>query len=127
MASIPASQLVTVNPGVVGTGGSPLSLNSVFLTTSTLVPTNTVMPFYDSASVASFFGSGSTEAQLAAKYFLGFDNSNRASLCASILTTKIRALSIELSSVLANEEKADKITVNKITSFTTVFMMVLSR
>jgi len=56
MASIPASQLVTVNPGVVGTGGSPLSLNSVFLTTSTLVPTNTVMPFYDSASVASFFG-----------------------------------------------------------------------
>ena len=76
MASIPASQLVTVNPGVVGTGGSPLSLNSVFLTTSTLVPTNTVMPFYDSASVASFFGSGSTEAQLAAKYFLGFDNSN---------------------------------------------------
>ena len=76
MASIPASQLVAVNPGVVGTGGSPLSLNSVFLTTSTLVPTNTVMPFYDSASVASFFGSGSIEAQLAAKYFLGFDNSN---------------------------------------------------
>lgn len=73
---IPVSQLVTVNPGVVGTGGSPLSLNSVFLTSSTLVPIGAVMPFYLAADVASFFGVGSIEATLAATYFLGFDNSN---------------------------------------------------
>lgn len=73
---IPVSQLVTVNPGVVGTGGSPLSLNSVFLTLSPLVPIGAVMPFYLASDVANFFGAGSIEATLAATYFLGFDGSN---------------------------------------------------
>jgi hypothetical protein len=76
MASIPANQLVTVNAGVVGTGGSPLSLNSVFLTNSALVPIGAVMPFYLPSDVAGYFGTSSIEAQLANVYFLGFDNSN---------------------------------------------------
>jgi hypothetical protein len=75
-ASIPASQLVTVNPGVVGTGGSPLSLNSIFLTQNTSVPVGSVMPFTTALSVANWFGAASPESLLANVYFLGFDNSN---------------------------------------------------
>lgn len=32
MNSIPASDIVSILPGVVGTGGNPLSLNAVFIT-----------------------------------------------------------------------------------------------
>ena len=76
MASIPASQLVSVNPGVVGTGGSPLSLNSVFLTQDTSIPVGSVQPFPTALSVSNWFGATSPEALLANVYFLGFDNSN---------------------------------------------------
>lgn len=76
MASIPASQLVSVQPGVVGTGGSPLSLNTVLLTQDTSIPIGTVQPFPTALSVAQWFGATSPEATLANVYFLGFDNSN---------------------------------------------------
>lgn len=76
MPSIPASQLVSVQPGVVGTGGSPLSLNAVILTQDTSIPIGTVQPFPTALSVSNWFGAGSPEAQIANVYFLGFDNSN---------------------------------------------------
>jgi len=76
MASIPASQLVSVQPGVVGTGGSPLSLNSVFLTQNAAVPIGTVQPFPTALSVSNFFGATAPEALLANVYFNGFDGSN---------------------------------------------------
>ncbi|MEF3068041.1 DUF3383 domain-containing protein [Pandoraea apista] len=76
MNSIPASQLVSVNPGVVGTGGSPLSLNSVFLTQDASIPVGVVQPFPTAKSVEDWFGATSPEAALADVYFLGFDNSN---------------------------------------------------
>lgn len=74
--SIPASQLVSVIPGVVGTGGSPLSLNSVFLTRDLSIPIGTVQPFPTYASVAAWFGATAQEAILAGVYFNGFDGSN---------------------------------------------------
>ncbi len=76
MNSIPASQLVSVQPGVVGTGGSPLSLNSIFLTQDAAIPIGTVQPFPTADSVAKFFGATSPEALLSDVYFLGFDGSN---------------------------------------------------
>lgn len=76
MNSIPASQLVSVQPGVVGTGGSPLSLNSVFLTQDPSIPIGAVQPFPTALSVANWFGAAAPEALLANVYFLGFDNSN---------------------------------------------------
>jgi len=76
MASIPASQLVSVQPGVVGTGGSPLSLNSIFLTNDASIPIGTVQPFPTALSVANWFGATAPEALLAAVYFSGFDGSN---------------------------------------------------
>lgn len=74
--SIPASQLVSVQPGVVGTGGSPLSLNAVLLTNDTSIPIGTVQPFASALAVSNWFGASSTEATLANVYFSGFDNSN---------------------------------------------------
>jgi hypothetical protein len=68
---------VNVIPGVLGAGGNPLSLNSVFLTDSTAVPIGTVQPFSTLADVQAFFGASSTEATLAGIYFAGFENATR--------------------------------------------------
>lgn len=76
MASIPASQLVSIQPGVIGTGGNPLAINTVLLTQDTSIPIGSVQAFPTAASVAQWFGATSTEATLANIYFLGFDNSN---------------------------------------------------
>lgn len=75
--SIPASDIVAVNPGVVGTGGNPLALNGVILTKNVLVPTASVQPFASSDAVSAFFGPSSDEYALAQTYFLGFDNSTK--------------------------------------------------
>ncbi|WP_048996430.1 DUF3383 domain-containing protein [Burkholderia multivorans] len=75
--TIPASALVSVNPGVISAGGNALVLNGLILTTNTSVPVGTVQPFSSASAVASFFGATSTEAQLASWYFSGFDNSTQ--------------------------------------------------
>jgi hypothetical protein len=72
MTSIPASQIVNVIPGVLGTGGNPLSLNAVFLTPDTSIPIGTVKSFASYDDVAAWFGAGSNEAALAQVYFNGF-------------------------------------------------------
>lgn len=75
--TIPVSQLVTINPAVVSAGGNPLSLNTVMLAQSLLVPTSSLLEFSSADDVADYFGSSSTEASLADNYFLGFDNSTK--------------------------------------------------
>lgn len=74
MTSIPASQLVAVNPGVLGPGGNPLALNSVFFTADTSIPIGTVKSFATLADVQAWFGPSSDEAAMAAIYFNGFTN-----------------------------------------------------
>jgi hypothetical protein len=76
MNSIPASQLVNIIPGVLGAGGNPLTLNSVFLTSDNSIPIGTVKSFATLADVQNWFGPSSTEAALAAVYFSGFTNSH---------------------------------------------------
>lgn len=73
--SIPASQLVSVNPGVVAAGGSSLSLLGLILSYNTRVPIGTVLDFSSAAAVGAYFGLGSVEYAAAQKYFQGFDNS----------------------------------------------------
>lgn len=73
--TIPASDIVTVNPGVVGSGGNPLALNGVILSTNTLLPTAAVRSFASPDAVKAFFGAASAEYAIAQVYFLGFDNS----------------------------------------------------
>lgn len=74
-STIPASQIVSVNPGVVGAGGNPLVLNGVVISPNTLIPSNTVQPFGSVDGVSQFFGPGSAEEGAAEVYFLGNDNS----------------------------------------------------
>lgn len=78
--AIPASEIVSVVPGVIGAGGSALDLNGLFITNSSRVPLNgtnlpTVMNFATPADVEDFFGGGSVEADAADVYFAGFENS----------------------------------------------------
>lgn len=77
MNSIPASKFVNVIPGVLGTGGNPLSLNAVFGTASVRVPIGTVQAFGGLQDVENFFGPNSAEAALAAVYFNGFTGATR--------------------------------------------------
>jgi hypothetical protein len=73
--TIPASDIVVVNPGVVGSGGNPLALNGVILSTNTLLPTAAVRSFASPDAVKAFFGAASAEYAISQVYFLGFDNS----------------------------------------------------
>lgn len=73
--TIPASDIVVVNPGVVGSGGNPLALNGVILSKSLLLPTMAVRSFASADAVKAFFGASSDEYAIAQVYFLGFDNS----------------------------------------------------
>jgi hypothetical protein len=72
--SIPASQIVQVNPGVISGGGAALALNGVMLTNNSAVPIGTVKPFPSATSVSAFFGAASAEATYAAAYFSGRNN-----------------------------------------------------
>lgn len=75
--SVPASKFVNIVPGVIGTGGNPLSLNGVMLTTSTSIPLGTIKTFSSASDVSDWFGASSTEYALAAVYFNGFENATR--------------------------------------------------
>jgi hypothetical protein len=74
--NIPISELSNVTPGVLGTGGSPLSLNGLILVENVAVPIGAVQGFGSLIAVQNFFGVNSPEQALAAVYFNGFDNSN---------------------------------------------------
>jgi hypothetical protein len=76
MGTIPANQIVKVNPGVLSAGGRALDIVAVLLTTSSRVPIGDVHEFATAADVGSYFGLSSTEYALATIYFNGFDNSN---------------------------------------------------
>ncbi len=73
--TINANNIVSINPGVVGAGGSPLSLNGVIMTQNTFLPYGTVLPFVSADAVAAYFGVASDEYAKAQTYFLGNDNS----------------------------------------------------
>ena len=76
-ASIPISKEVTVIPGVVGTGGNPLSLNSVFLTQSVLAPSGALLSYTNADDVGAYFGTDSDEYKAAICYFAGFQNASK--------------------------------------------------
>lgn len=75
--SIPASQIVSVNPAVLSSGGSPLALNGVFLSKHENIPTGEALLFATSESVGQYFGLTSEEYKAAQVYFKGFDGSGK--------------------------------------------------
>lgn len=77
MTTIPANEIVAINPSVLGAGGSALDMIALMLTTSTRVPIGTVQSFPDPASVSDYFGPSSAELAASEIYFNGFDNSSK--------------------------------------------------
>lgn len=82
MSTIPASDIVDVNPSVLPAGGSALVLNGMILSKSARVPIGTVMAFSSTTAVAAFFGAGSAEEVVAgggtnkgSGYFGGYNGS----------------------------------------------------
>ncbi len=72
VASIPASDIVNVLPGVIGAGGTGLDMVGLILTDSARAPVGQVLQFSSATAVSAYFGSTSTEAALAATYFNGY-------------------------------------------------------
>lgn len=73
--TIPASQIVSSTPSVLGPGGLGISLLGTILTNGTRVPVGTMAPFADAADVSAYFGPSSAEADLANVYFGGYSGS----------------------------------------------------
>ena len=69
LPSIPASNIVTVNPAVIGTGGDALDLNTVVLSDSSIYPIN---QYASAADVGTVYGYNSKEYQFAQCYFDGY-------------------------------------------------------
>ncbi|WP_277963899.1 DUF3383 domain-containing protein [Pseudomonas sp. RIT-To-2] len=72
--TIPVSQIVQVNPGVLSAAGAAVDINGLILTQSGYVPIGTVPSFASADDVGTYFGDSSTEKALADIYFDGFDN-----------------------------------------------------
>lgn len=70
--SIPASRIVSINPSALGTGGSPLAMNTLLIVGG---PERTlgVQQFGSAAEVGAFYGLTSDEYKFATRYFLGYD------------------------------------------------------
>jgi hypothetical protein len=77
MTTIPANEIVAINPSVLGAGGSALDMTALMLTTSTRAPIGSVLSFPDPDSVSDYFGPASDELAAATIYFNGFDGSSK--------------------------------------------------
>lgn len=147
MATIPASAIVSVVPNVIGAGGSALDLNGLMLTNTARTPIGSVLSFPSAASVASYFGSGTSEATLASVYFSGFDNSTvkpgalliaqyptaaaasflRGSSVASLTLTQLQALSGVLTiTVNGSAKTSSTINLSAATSFSNAATIILA-
>lgn len=72
--TIPASNLVQINPAVLAAAGAAVDANGVFLTNNSYVPIGTYVAFASDTDVGDYFGLSSTEYALAQIYFSGFTN-----------------------------------------------------
>lgn len=77
MASIPISQIVQVNPGVLSAAGSAVDLNGLFVTKNTYVPIGAVQQFASATDVGTYFGTASAEYAAAQIYFNGPNNATK--------------------------------------------------
>ena len=72
--TIPISQIVRVNPGVLAAAGNAVDLNGLILTPSAYAPVGEALLFAMPADVSDYFGPMSIEALMAAIYFSGYQN-----------------------------------------------------
>ena len=77
--SIPASEIVSAIPSVLGAGGNPLAPNGVFVDNSgdTSIPIGEAQGFAGLAAVVAWYGANSIQAELAVQYFGGFNGADQ--------------------------------------------------
>ena len=73
--AIPASNIVNVTSRVIDAGGTALEMAGLILTKNPLALFPTALSFSSTKAVGEYFGLESDEYKVAAKYFLGYDNS----------------------------------------------------
>ena len=138
MSTIPISQIVQVNPGVLAAAGSAVELNGLILTHSTYAPIGQAVPFATADDVKAYFGSTSVEAEMATIYFNGFTNCTkkpgrlyfwqyadtavpawlRGGSLAGMTLDQLKALSGSLTVIVdGTEESAASINLSAATSF----------
>jgi hypothetical protein len=71
--TIPASQLVQVNPSVLSAGGNALNITGLMLTQNTRVPIGSIVNYPTALAVSEELGASSVDAAAAAIYFAGND------------------------------------------------------
>lgn len=76
--TIPASELVDLQPRTLGGGLNGVELNGVLLSDSALLPANMIYPFGSPDAVSNYFGAESAEYALASGYFLADDNKQKS-------------------------------------------------
>ncbi len=76
--TIPASELVDLQPRTLGGGLNGVELNGVLLSNSELLPANMIYPFGSPDAVSNYFGAESEEYALASGYFLADDNKQKS-------------------------------------------------
>ena len=104
LSSIPASNIVTVNPAVIGSGGSALSLNTVVLSDTSIYP---VSQYASAADVGNAFGYSSSLYKFAQCYFDGYIGStikpaslfiaryNRTDIRARLIGASVKSLQLD--------------------------------
>lgn len=90
--TIPANQIVQVNPGVISAGGAGLNLNGLFISENQALPIGAVVPFANAAAVSSFFGASAPESLMAQTYFQGRNNATL--MPSTILFTNFNASAV---------------------------------
>ncbi len=71
MSNIPISQIVQINPRVIGAGGAQGSLDGLLVTQSAGVPVGQLLTFFNASDVSDYFGPASSEYAAAQVYFAG--------------------------------------------------------
>ena len=74
--AISASNIASVTPRVISSGGTDLDINGMFITQNDVIPVSEIaVSFIDPDSVGDYFGYESDEYSVASIYFAGYDNS----------------------------------------------------
>lgn len=76
--TIPASELVDLQPRTLGVGSGGVDFNGLFISRNSNLPVDTVVQFSSADGVGDYFGDASEEYSLATNYFLADDNKQKS-------------------------------------------------
>lgn len=144
MSTVSIQKTIRITPSVLAAGGSAIILSGLLLTTSNRIPIGTLLQLGSSTAVDNYFGGDSLEARAAAKYFAGFERSNRkpAKMCfaqyneedvgawlrggdvSDLTLAQLQAISGSLSIVLDGSAQAGNPNLSGATSFSNAAQII---